>query len=210
MRRRDPRSGAGHMSVDLIRAPMILLAVVALGGCGTSSPPETGGSALGQTILTASTTTPPRSTSTATNTGRPTTTASPPESIRLPAPPPTATPHARAIVRVARRFAGAYLLYQSGRDPRPVERAIAETCTRAFARLLLSQPVNIPAAQRSLADPPSVLGSVTYTGPASLGPGPPVQVVIARYHAMGHANAEGQLTIELTASGRGWRVSSLR
>ncbi len=196
------------MSTDVIRATMLPLAIVALGGCGTVSSQPTG--VLGQTIATASATTPPRSTSIATNAGRPTTTASPPESIRLPAPPSAATPRARAILRVARRFATAYLLYQSGRDPRSVKRAIAETCTRSFDRMLLSQPVNVPAAQRSLAEQPSVLGGVTYTGPASLVPGPPVQIAIARYHAFAHPNAEGQLTIELTASGRGWRVSSLR
>jgi hypothetical protein len=81
----------------------------------------------------------------------------------------------------------------------------------AFAQLLLSQPVNIPATRRqSVAGQPSALASVTYTGPASLGPGPPLQIVIARYHPIAQANAGEQLTIELARRGGGWRVDSLR
>ena len=44
----------------------------------------------------------------------------------------------------------------------------------------------------------------------SLGPGPPVQIVLARYHTVGQPNVGGQLTIEVTATKSGWRVSSLR
>lgn len=204
------------MRAVLIRAPTILLAVSVIGGCGTMSSPSAptsdgGGSALGQTIATAPATAAAGSSASATTPARSGTVAQPTESIRLPPPPSAAAPRSRAIVGVARRFASAYLLYQIGRAPRSVQQAIRETCTPSFAQLLLSQPVNIPAAQRRSAfDQPTALESVTYTGPASLGPGPPVQIVVARYRTVAHANVGGQLTIELAASHGAWRVSSLR
>jgi hypothetical protein len=87
---------------------------------------------------------------------------------------------------------------------------IRSTCTQSFARLLLSQPVNVPGAERRIvANEPSVLASVTYTGPASLGAGPPVQIVVARYSAITHPDGAAQLTIELTAADGGWLVTSL-
>jgi hypothetical protein len=73
-----------------------------------------------------------------------------------------------------------------------------------------------PAAGPGLAratvapDEPSALASVTYTGPASLGPGPPLQIVIARYHVIAHPDFTGRLTIELTGAGTEWLVTSLR
>jgi hypothetical protein len=197
------------MPVDLVRASGIVLAALAIGGCGSISSQrattENGaGSALGQTIATAPTATATGSTPATRAT--PTSAAPPPESIHLPSPPSATAPRTRAILRVATQFANAYLLYQVGRDPRPVQQVIRQTCTPAFAQLLLSQPVNIPATRRrSVAGQPSAVVSATYTGPASLGPGPPLQIVIARYPI-----AVGQLTIELAASGEGWRVDSLR
>jgi hypothetical protein len=202
------------MSTELIRAPLVLVAVVALGGCGATSAQhgtagDRSGSALGRMIGT--TPAVAATGSTAAARPRPTTATPPPESIRLPPPPSAAAPRSRAILRVASRFANAYLLYQVGRDLLPVQQAIRETCTRSFAQLLLSEPVNIPATQRqSVAGQPSALGSVRYTGPASLGPGAPLQIVIARYHPIAHPNAGGQLTIGLTVSGGGWRVDTLR
>lgn len=201
------------MPVELTRAPLVLLTAMALGGCGAVAAQraptrESSASPLGQTIATV----PTGGTTGTTAATRPTPARpAPPESIHLPPPPPATAPRSQAILRVATRFANAYLLYQTGRDPGRVQQAIRETCTRSFAQLLLSQPVNIPATQRqSLAGQPSALVSVRYTGPASIGPGPPVQIVIARYHAFAHPSAGGQLTIELAISGAGWRVDSLR
>jgi hypothetical protein len=75
---------------------------------------------------------------------------------------------------------------------------------------LLSQPVNVASAERRIvAVEPSVLASVTYTGPASLGDGPAVQIVVARYSAITHPDDAEQLTIELTAADGGWLVRSL-
>jgi hypothetical protein len=158
------------------------------------------------TVATPATSTVP----TSTRTGASPTTAAPPESIRLPPPPTAAAPRSRAILDVATRFANAYLLYQIGRAPRYVKQTIRSTCTQSFARLLLSQPVNIPRADRSsIADEPSALTSVTYTGPASIGLGPPVQIVVGRYSAIAHPDDAEQLTIELTAADGGWLVTSL-
>jgi hypothetical protein len=202
------------MRVELIRAPVVLLAAIALGGCGAvaaqrGTAEDNSTSPLGQAIATAPT---PEMTRSATATRpTPTTGAGPPESIRLPPPPSATAPRSRAILRVARRFAKAYLLYQVGRDSRPVQQAIRETCTPSFTQLLLSKPVNIPATQRqSVAGQPSALVSVRYTGPASLRPGAPVQIVIARFHPIAHPNAGSQLTIGLAFGGGGWRVDSLR
>ena len=202
------------MLVDLIRALAVVLTAIAIGGCGAISSQrartdDSGGPGLGQTIATVTAGSVTGSTTAARAT--PTTAAPAPESIHLPSPPAATAPRSRAILRVATRFANAYLLYQVGRDPRPVQQVIRETCTPAFAQLLLSQPVTIPATRRqSVAGQPSALASVRYTGPASLGVGPQVQIVIARYHPIAHPNAGSQLTIELAASGGGWRVDSLR
>jgi hypothetical protein len=112
---------------------------------------------------------------------------------------------------VATRFAGAYLLYQIGREPRTVVRMLRRTCTPGFARTLLTAPVSIPPVQRARpAAQPAALQSVTYTGPATLGPGAPVQLVIARYHIVGHPTVGGRLTIEIRGGGQGWRVTGLR
>ena len=199
------------MPAELIRAPLALVAALALGGCAAVSSQraatgDSNRSALGQAIAT----TPANGTTSATQ-PTPTTAAPLPESIRLPPPPSAAAPRSRAILRVASRFASAYLLYQVGRASGPVEQAIRETCTRSFAKLLLSQPVNIPATQQQrVAGKPSKLVSVRYTGPAFLGPGPPAQIVIARYRPIAFPNAGSQLTIELAVSSGGWRVDSLR
>jgi hypothetical protein len=191
-----------------------LLATLAITGCGTVSSsvePTTHGAAasLGQPIATV-TTAATSSTPTITNTGTPTT-ATQAESIRLPAAPSPTAAKSRVILHIATRFANAYLLYQLGHTPRTVKNAIRSTSTPSFARLLLSQPANVPNAERSsVAAEPSALASVAYTGRASLGPGPPVQIVIARYHAIAYPNVAEQLTIELTAAGGSWLVTSLR
>jgi hypothetical protein len=71
--------------------------------------------------------------------------------------------------------------------------------------------VNVPSSARAIVpDKPCALASVTYTGPASLGPGPPVQIVVARYQVIAHPDVTGQLTIELTGPGIEWLVTSLR
>jgi hypothetical protein len=135
----------------------------------------------------------------------------PAEPIHLPPPPPATAPRSRGILHTATRFANAYPLYQIGRDPNSVEQAIRQTCTPSFARVLLSLPVSVPATQRhSLAEQAAELKNITYTGPAVLGPGPPAQIVIARYHTIGHPDIGGQLTIAITGSRVGWRVASVR
>jgi hypothetical protein len=193
---------------------VFLLTTLAIAGCGaiaSSGETTTRGTAalLGQPIATVAT----RATSTAPAPTNPSTSpamATQPESIRVPAPPTAAAPRSRAILDVATRFANAYLLYQIGRAPQSVKQTIRLTCTELFARLLLSQPVNVPSTDRSsVANEPSVLTSVTYTGPASIGPGPPVQIVVARYSAVEYPADAEQLTIELTAADGGWLVASL-
>lgn len=194
-----------------------LLAAIALTGCATISPrgERTGsgdGSALGQSIATGPTAMATSMTTTTAPARRRRAAPGPAaESIRLPPPPSASTPRSRAILRVATRFAQAYLLYQVGRESHPVREAILATSTPTFGRLLISQPVSVPAAQRqSQGTQPSELSAVTYTGPAALGPGPAVQIVTARYHTTGHPTSAGQLTIELTALGGQWHVCSLR
>ena len=87
---------------------------------------------------------------------------------------------------------------------------IRQTCTSAFAQRLLTQPVSVPNTQRTtLVDQPAEPGHFTYTGSASLGPGPPDQIVLATYHTMGHPNEGGRLTIKLTGSRAGWRAAGL-
>jgi hypothetical protein len=196
-----------------ITSPIALLTTMAIAGCGTVSSPiepttRSAAASLGQPIATV--TTPPTSSiPTATDASAPT--AAEPESIRLPPPPAPTAPRSRTILRVATRFANAYLLYQVGHAPQTVKKTIRSTSTPSFARLLLAQPVNIPNAERSsVAVEPSALASVAYTGPASLGPGPPVQIVVARYHAIAQRNVTGQLTIELTAADGNWLVLGLR
>jgi hypothetical protein len=199
---------------SLIPPALFLLTTLAIAGCGTvsSSSDKTTHrvvASLGQPIATVAT--PATSSAPTPTPSTSPTTAARPESIRLPPPPTPTAPRSRAILDVATRFANAYLLYQIGRAPRTVKQTIRSTCTQSFALLLLSQPVNVPSADRSsVAGEPSAVASVTYTGPASLGPGPPVQIVVARYHAIAHPDNAEQLTIELTAADAGWLVTSLR
>jgi hypothetical protein len=196
-----------------LAAGLLLAASLVIAACGTISTPGTttrsaSGPTLGQPIATAPIT---RAATSPTTTTRPGTVPRDTDSVRLPPPPSPAAPRSRALVRDATRFANAYLLYQIGHDPRPVQRTIRAMCTPSFARLLLSQPVSIPTAERATAAAqPSELESVTYTGSASLGPGSPVQIVIVRYHAIGRPAAGGRLTIELIGSGGRWLVSTLR
>jgi hypothetical protein len=147
--------------------PVILLTAVAIASCGTvaSSSDKTTPSvvaSLGQPIATV--TTPASSSApTPTNPSTSPTTAAQPESIRLPPPPTPTAPRSRAILDVSTRFANAYLLYEIGRAPRTVKQTIRSTCTQSFARLLLSQPVNVASAERRIvAVEPSVLA--TFTG----------------------------------------------
>lgn len=198
---------------SFIPPPTVLLTTLAIAGCGTvSSPaepaPHSAAASLGQPIATV-TIPPTSSTPTATDASAPT--AAEPESIRLPPPPAPTAPRSRAILQVATRFANAYLLYQIGHAPQTVKKTIRSTSTPSFARLLLSQPVNVPNAERSsVAAEPSALASVAYTGPASLGRGPPVQIVVARCHAIAQQKVTEQLTIELAPAGGSWLVTSLR
>lgn len=235
---RPPGSRAGSMRLDALRAvnhaeplasrndtritrwrscipPAVILLTLAIAGCGTISPTgeattSSTPTSLGQPIATVTTSATSHA-PTATSTSAAGTTAAQPESIRLPPPPTPKAPRSQAILHVATRFANAYLLYQIGRAALNVKQTIRSTSTPSFARLLLSQPINIPSAERSsVADEPSALTSVTYSGPASLGPGPAVQIVVARYHTIVHSDVAAQLTIELTVAGRGWLVTSLR
>jgi hypothetical protein len=112
---------------------------------------------------------------------------------------------------VATEFARAFLRYQSGTHPAPIERQLQATCTAPFARMLLALPATVPTSDRH--DPAygtTHLTSEVYTGPATLGPGPPTEIVIARYRPSGPGpGSGGQLTIHLAATRRGWRVTSI-
>ena len=57
-------------------------------------------------------------------------------------PLPNAKP-VREMLATARSFTNAYLLYEIGRLPRPVRRAIDRTCSAAFARYLLARPAHL-------------------------------------------------------------------
>ena len=101
-----------------------------------------------------------------------------------------------------------FLRYQIGRHPPAVAQTLSATCTPSFAHLLISQPARIPAGQRrNPAYRPAALTGVTYTGQASLRPGPPEQIVIATYHTIGNTSVRGRLTIHLIGSGGSWRVA---
>lgn len=188
------------------------VAAIALAGCG-SSQTATGHNQLGPGIATAPATgspaaAPPNGTTTA---GASTPRREPHQAaIHLPPPPSVTAPRSRAILTTATRFARAYLQYQIGRDSQSVRHAIQQTCTPRFARRLLSRPVSVPDTQRdNPAAQTATLDKVRYTGPASLGPGPTAQVVIAPYHAVARRGVAGQLTIELIRHGSGWRVEAL-
>jgi hypothetical protein len=190
----------------LRKAPCLLvLAVFGVAACGSSGPETSSTGSLGRLVATTASQVP----STAAP-ASPVRTGEPPEAIH-PAPPPSpGGPRARTILRVARRFAGAYLRYQIGQHPPAVKRALITTCTPSFAHLLIAQPARIPYEQRrNPAYWPAELARVTYTGPASLRPGPPEQIVIAAYHTIRHPTVRGQLTIHLIGSGASWRVASL-
>jgi hypothetical protein len=51
------------------------------------------------------------------------------------------------LLAVARRFADAYVRYQTGELTPEVRRELDATCTAAFARFLVSQPVRVPPGQ---------------------------------------------------------------
>lgn len=130
--------------------------------------------------------------------------------IHLPPAPPRTTRRARAIVATASRFTTAYLRYQIGHDTPSVQRSLRATCTPDFADRLLSQPVSLPNIQRGTpVAHASELEQLTYTGPASLRTGPPIQIVLARYHTIRHPGVGGQLTIEIARTGSSWRVTGL-
>jgi hypothetical protein len=191
---------------ELLTAAYVLaLAVIGIAACGSSHAATSSAVPLGRPVATtafqAPTTAAP-----ATAVG----TAEPPEAIH-PAPPPSPRGlRTRTILHVARRFADAYLRYQIGQHPPAVKRTLVATCTPSFAHLLIAQPARIPDGQRrNPAYQPAELTRVTYTGQASLRPGPPEQIVIATYHTIRHPSVRGQLTVHLTESGRGWRVADL-
>ena len=206
---RTPVLAAPHWFATILTA--VFLTGCAAASSQTSSQPRTSDS-LGQPIATASSVAAPSSTTTASGdqgSGR-ATRQTPEEPIYLPVPPSPSSPRARAIVAAATEFAQAYLVYQTGRETAALRRATRQTCTPAFATLLLSHPVSIPPAQRnSPAERRAELTQVTYTGPAALGPGAPTQIVIARYRTVGRPSVGGQLTIALRAFGRAWRVIGL-
>jgi hypothetical protein len=75
---------------------------------------------------------------------------------------------------------------------------------------LLAQPAQVPRGARSSpAYERAAITQLAYIGPAALGPGPPEQIVIAAYETIEHPPVGGQVTIQLTASGSGWRVAEL-
>jgi hypothetical protein len=191
---------------ELRKAPcMLVLAVLGVAACGTSRAGTSSAVPLGRPVAT-SASRAPRTAAPPTLIGA----AQPPEAIHFPAPRSPRRPRARTILRVARRFADAYLRYQIGEHPPAVKRTFVATCTPSFAHLLTAQPARIPDGQRrNPAYQPGELTRVAYTGQASLGPRPPEQIVIATYHTIGHPSVRGQLTVHLIGSGGSWRVADL-
>jgi hypothetical protein len=190
----------------LRKAPCALvLAAIGIAACGGSRAETSSTVSLGRAVATTASRIP-SSAPTATAVG----TAEPPEAIYPPPPPSPRAPQSRTILRVARRFAGAYLRYQIGKHPSAVAQTLIATCTSSFAHLLIAQPARILAGQRrNPAYRPAALTRVTYTGQASLRPGPPEQIVIATYHTIGNPSVRGQLTIHLIGNGGSWRVAYL-
>ena len=184
---------------------VLALAVIGVAACGSNRPETSSTVPLGRPVATSASQVP----STAAP-ATPVRAAEPPEAIHPPPPPSPTTPLARTILRVARRFAGAYLRYQIGQHPLAVERTLSATCTPSFAHLLIAQPARIPDAQRrNPAYRPAALTRVIYTGQASLRTGAPQQIVIATYHTLRNPRVRGQLTMHLVGSGRTWRVADL-
>jgi hypothetical protein len=192
-------------------AAAVALAVAVAGCGGAVAPGNEAGPALGRTVESVNAGAPSQATpvaATSSASTRPATAA--PEQIKPPPDPSRRSPRSRAVLNVATRFADAYLEYQIGRHPPPVSRTIAATCTPALARLLLSRPAVVPPGERgNPAYQPAALTTIAYTGAASLGSGPPAQIVIADYRTLRGPHVGGRLTIELTPKGNGWRVSSL-
>jgi len=108
----------------------------------------------------------------------------------------------RGMLAAARSFADAYVLYEIGRLPRLVRRAIVETCTPAFARYLLAQPAHLPGVYA--AHPRDVeidrVVSVSFVGGVS---------VEVSYVAEQNRADTGAFLVKLTRAGGRWLVASV-
>jgi hypothetical protein len=115
--------------------------------------------------------------------------------------PPRGSP-LRGMLAGARRFADAYLRYEIGRLSRRVRRAIAATCTPAFARYLLARPAHL--AGPSSAHPRDVevdrVVSVGFAG------GQRIEVSFVAEHDSADT---GAFLVTLTRNVRRWLVASM-
>lgn len=108
----------------------------------------------------------------------------------------------RRMLATARSFADAYVLYEIGRLPRPVRRAIVATCTPAFARYLLAQPAHL--AGLYAAHPRDV--EVDRVASVSSAGGMSVEV---SYVAEQNSADTGAFLVKLARAGGRWLVASV-
>lgn len=109
----------------------------------------------------------------------------------------------RAVLLVARRFARSYVRYEEAEVGSGTARGIRATCTRAFARALLTHPATVPPGVRP-AQVRQVLSGLTplwhLAGRAS---------VLAVVRAARRGGPAGALELTLVVRSRGWRVAGM-
>lgn len=123
-----------------------------------------------------------------------------------PEPERFAAPHTPLAARlaVARRFADAYMAYQAADLTTPVRAAITHTCTRQFARYLLTHPVLLPPVL--LAHPQDLERfRVTSINP---GPGPGRQAAVSYVSKQLRSNT-GEFLLDFVHRDGRWLISNL-
>jgi hypothetical protein len=117
----------------------------ALQGATPDFTPEAAGGA-GKGAAAAKATSHPSSSPAAVESTAAGTSALPESAASTPAPNATAAKPGPAATKVVRKFAGAFVLYETGRgDPAALRSVFAETTTPQFARQLLKRPPRLPA-----------------------------------------------------------------
>ncbi len=103
---------------------------------------------------------------------------------------------------VARRFSVAYMPYQIGRLSRSVRVTIEQTCTPAFARFLLQNPVRLP---------PSLLAhpkDIEVYRVANVNPGPGDEIAV-NFVSEQLSSDTGAFLLSMTSAHGRWLVSAL-
>ena len=115
-----------------------------------------------------------------------------------------AAPHTPLAARlaVARRFADAYMAYQAADLTPAVRAAINQTCTRRFARYLLTHPVLLPPA---LLAHPQDLERFRVT---SINPGPGQQAAVS-YVSQQLRSDTGEFLLDFVHRDGRWQISNL-